>query len=149
MNIFERVVAGRRYRIASQSIWDPVRRRPFARQAVLGPADTPPVAELASVRTVGTRRLGDAGALLWVADQLDLVRLIDESCQFSVPAQGPTIGEMVVAVALQRACAPSAKRHLAAFLDTCLPRVSCLPTSAFTGREFHRRAAQIGDEQLE
>jgi len=43
MNTFERVVGGRRYRIASQSVWDPVRQRPFARQAVLGPADPPPV----------------------------------------------------------------------------------------------------------
>jgi len=62
---------------------------------------------------------------------------------------GPTLGEMVLAVAVQRACAPSAKRHLATFLESCLPRVSCLPTSAFTGQEFHRCAAQVGDEQLE
>src|SRR5216684_7077341 len=44
MNIFERQVGGRRYRIASQSLWDPARQRPFARQAVLGPADAPPMA---------------------------------------------------------------------------------------------------------
>ena len=49
----------------------------------------------------------------------------------------------------QRACAPSAKRHLAAFLEACLPRVSCLPATAFTGQEFHRWAAQVTDEQLE
>jgi hypothetical protein len=149
VNIFERTVGGRRYRIASQSIWDPVRQRPFARQVVLGPADPPPAADLGSVRTVGKRRLGDAGALLWVAEQLDLVRLIDDACQFSAPAEGPTIGEMVLAVAVQRACAPSAKRHLTEFLDACLPRVSCLPSACFTGREFHRWATQVNDEQLE
>jgi hypothetical protein len=149
VNIFERVVGGRRYRIASQSIWDPVRQRPFARQAVLGPADPPPVTDLGSVRTVGQRRLGDVGAMLWVAEQLDLVRLIDDACQFGAPAEGPTIGEMVLAVAVQRACAPSAKRHLPEFLDACLPRVSCLPGSAFSGREFHRWAGQVDDEQLE
>ena len=49
MNIFERVVGGKRYRIASQSVWDPGRQRPFARQAVLGPADPPPHADLAGV----------------------------------------------------------------------------------------------------
>jgi hypothetical protein len=149
MNIFERTVGGRRYRIASQSVWDPSRQRPFARQAVLGPADPPPVVNLASVRTVGTQRIGDVGALLWVADQLDLVKLIDQACTVSAPMDGPTMGEMVLAVAVQRACAPSAKRHLATFLDSCLPRVSCLPTSAFTGQEFHRCAAQVSDEQLE
>ena len=149
MNIFERVVGGRRYRIASQSVWDAVRQRPLARQAVLGPADPPPVADLGSVRTIGTRRVGDVGALVWVAEQLDLVKLIDRACALSPPKDGPTIGEMVLAVAVQRACAPSAKRHLVRFLESCLPRVSCLPTAAFSGQGFHRWAARVGDEQLE
>lgn len=149
MNIFERQVGGRRYRVASQSLWDPARQRPFARQAVLGPADPPPVADLASTRTVGTRRVGDVGALVWIAEQLDLIKLIDQACGLTGPTDGPTIGEMVLAVAVQRACAPAAKCHLAAFLETCLPRVSCLPESAFTGQAFHRLAAQVTDEQLE
>ena len=149
MNVFERVVGGRRYRIASQSVCDPVRQRPFARQAVLGPADPPPMADLASVRTIGTRRVGDVGALVWVAEQLDLIKLIDQACGLSAPAQGPTIGEMVLAVAVQRACAPSAKRHLAAFLESCVPRVACLPVAGFTGQEFHRWASLVSEAQLE
>jgi hypothetical protein len=149
MNIFERQVAGRRYRVASQSVWDSDRQRPFARQAVLGPADAPPVADLALTRTVGTRRVGDVGALIWVAEQLDLIKLIDQACGLRKPAEGPTIGEMVLAVAVQRACAPAAKCHLAAFLQSCVPRVSCLPASAFSGQAFHRLAAQVTDEQLE
>jgi transposase len=56
---------------------------------------------------------------------------------------------MVVAVAVQRACGPGAKCHLAAFLESCVPRVSCLPASRFTGQSFHRLAAQVTDEQLE
>src|SRR5947208_2670632 len=75
MNIFERIVGGRRYRIASQSVWDPEQQRPFARQAVLGSADEPPVADLGLTRTLGTRRVGDVGALIWVAEQLDLIKL--------------------------------------------------------------------------
>lgn len=149
MNIFEREVGGRRYRIACQSVWDPGRQRPFARQAVLGPADPPPVADLGLVRTIGTQRVGDVGALAWVAEQLDLIGLIDRACGQNGPEDGPTIGEMVVAVAVQRACAPGAKRHLAAFLESCLPRVSCLPASAFTGQAFHRLAGQVTEEQLE
>jgi hypothetical protein len=149
MNIFERKVGGRRYRIASQSVWDPVRQRPFARQAVLGPADPPPLANLGLVRTVGAKRVGDAGALVWVAEQLDLIGLIDRACGQKGPEDGPTIGEMVVAVAVQRACAPGAKCHLAAFLESCLPRVSCLPAQAFTGQAFHRLAGQVTEEQLE
>ena len=149
MNIFEREVGGRRYRVASQSLWDPARQRPFARQAVLGPADAAPVADLGSTRTVGMRRVGDVGALVWVAEQLDLIKLIDQACGLKGPADGPTIGEMVLAVAVQRTCAPAAKCHLAAFLESCVPRVSCLPASAFTGQAFHRLAAQVTDEQLE
>jgi len=149
MNIFEREVGGRRYRIASQSLWDSLRQRPFVRQAVLGPADPPPVADLGLTRTVGTRRVGDVGALVWVAEQLDLIKCIDQACGVTPPISGPTMGEMVVAVAVQRACAPAAKCHLASFLHSCVPRVSCLPTSAFTGQGFHRLAAQVTAEQLE
>jgi hypothetical protein len=149
MNIFERSVGGRRYRVASQSIWDPVKQLPVARQVVLGPADPPPVADLGSVRKVGGRRIGDVGALVWVAEQLDLVRLIDQACEVTTPIEGPTVGEMVLAVAVQRACSPSAKRHLPTFLESCLPVVSCLPASAFTGREFHRWASRIHDRHLE
>lgn len=149
MNVFEREVGGRRYRIAAQSLWDSVRQRPFARQIVLGPADAAPVADLSLTRTVGTKRVGDVGALVWVAEQLDLVKLIDKACGIQGPTQGPTVGEMVLSVAVQRACAPSAKRHLAAFLDSCVPRVSCLPASAFSGQAFHRLAAQVTDDHLE
>lgn len=149
MNVFERQVGGRRYRIASQSVWDSARQRPFARQAVLGPADPAPVADLAATRTVGTRRVGDVGALVWVAEQLDLIKLIDQACGLRGPTDSPTIGEMVLAVAVQRACAPAAKRYVPAFLESCLPRVSCLPAAAFAGQAFHRLAAQVTDEQLE
>jgi transposase len=149
MNVFEREVGGRRYRIASQSLWDPVLQRPFARQAVLGPADPPPVADLGLTRTVGTRRVGDVGALIWVAEQLDLIKLIDQGCGAVAPAAGPTVGEMVLAVALQRACAPAAKCHLPEFLESCVPRASCLPASAFTGQAFHRLAGRVTTEQLE
>src|ERR1039457_3670979 len=149
MNIFERQVGGRRYRIASQSLWDPAKQRPFARQAVLGSADPAPVADLAATCTVGTRLVGDIGALVWVAEQLDLIRLIDQACGLKVPRGGPTVGEMVLAVGVQRACAPAAKCHLAAFLDSCVPRLSCLPASTFTGQSFHRLAAQVTDQHLE
>jgi hypothetical protein len=149
MNIFEREVGGRRYRIASQSVWDPERQRPFARQAVLGSADAAPVADLGLTRTVGTRRVGDVGALIWVAEQLDLIKLIDRACEIEGPTNCPTLGEMVVAVAVQRACAPGAKCHLAGFLDSCVPRLSCLPASTFTGQAFHRLASQVTAEHLE
>lgn len=149
MNIFERQVGGHRYRIASQSLWDPAKQRPFARQAVLGSADPAPVADLGSTHTVGSRLVGDVGALVWVAEQLDLIKLIDQSCGLKAPRGGPTVGEMVLAVAVQRACEPAGKCHLAAFLESCVPRVSCLPASTFTGQAFHRLACQVTEEQLE
>ena len=96
----EREMGGRRYRVASQSVWDAARQRPFARQAVLGPVDPAPVAGLALARTIGTRRVGDVGALVWVAEQLDPVTLIDQACEVRGPSDGPTVGEMVLAVLL-------------------------------------------------
>lgn len=149
MHIFERQVNGRRYRIAAQSVWDAKRGRSVARQVVLGPAEPPRVADLGSTQTVGTRGVGDVGALIWVAEQLDLVGQIDRACPGVGAQGGPTVGELAVAVAIQRACAPGPKCELGAFLDGSLPRLSCLPGSAFTGQAFHRVAQQVSDAQLE
>ena len=149
MHIFEREVSGRRYRIAAQSVWDAKAGRCVARQVVLGPAAPPPRADLSATRTVGTRALGDVGALVWVAEQLDLVAHIDRACGGVGAKDGPSVGELAVAVAIQRACSPGPKRDLAQFLDASLPRVSCLPGSAFTGQAFHRVAQQLSELQLE
>jgi hypothetical protein len=149
MHVFEREVNGRRYRIAAQSVWDSVRGRSVARQAVLGPADAPSVANLGATRTVGTQAVGDVGALIWVAEQLDLIGHIDRACGNFGAKNGPSVGELAVAVAIQRACLPGPKRDLADFLNASVPRLSCLPASAFSGQAYHRVAQQVGDEQLE
>jgi hypothetical protein len=149
VHIFEREVNGRSYRIAAQSVWDSARGRSVARQVVLGPATAPPVADLAATRTVGTQAVGDVGALIWVAEQLDLMTHIDRACGDLGAKDGPTVGEIVLAVAIQRACSPGPKRDLTDFLDASVPRLSCLPSSAFTGQAYYRVAQQISDEQLE
>jgi len=149
MHVFERDVNGRRYRVAAQSVWDPVRSRSVARQTVLGPATAPPVADLGATRTVGTQAIGDVGALIWVAEQLDLIGHIDRACGSLGAKGGPSVGELAVAVAIQRACSPGPKRDLAEFLDGAVPRLSCLPSSVFTGQSYHRVARQVTEEQLE
>jgi len=149
VHVFEREVNGCRYRIAAESVWDSQRSRSVARQVVLGPAAPPPVADLGATRTVGTRAVGDVGALVWVAEQLDVVAQIDRACGHVGAKNGPSVGELVVAVAIQRACAPGAKRSLADFLDASVARVSCLPGVAFSGQAFHRVAQQVSDLQLE
>ena len=149
MHIFEREVSGRRYRIAAQSVWDAKTGRSVARQVVLGPVGPPPLANLSATRTVGTRALGDIGALVWVAEQLDLVAHIDRACVGVGAKDGPSVGELALAVAIQRTCLPGPKRDLGEFLDASLPRVSCLPGSAFTGQAFHRVAQQVSELQLE
>jgi len=149
MHIFEREVNGHRYRIAAQSVWDASQGRSVARQVVLGPAAAPAIADLGATRTVGTRAIGDVGALAWVAEQLDLVGKINHACGDLGAKNGPSVGELVVSVAIQRACAPGPKCDLAEFLETSAARVSCLPASAFSGQAFHRVAQQVTEEQLE
>src|ERR1700675_1310101 len=149
MHIFEREVNGHRYRIAAQSVWDAERERSVARQLVLAPAEPPAVADLRATHTVGTRGVGDVGALICVAEQLDLVAHIDRACGGVGAKGGPSVGELAVAVAIQRACAPGPKRELGEFLDASLPRLSCLPGSAFSGQAFHRVAQQVTEHQLE
>lgn len=149
MHFFERDVGGRLYRVVAQSVWDPSTKQPVSRQVLLGPADPAPTADLSKTRTVGWKRVGDTGALGWVAEQLDVVRLIDEACGGTGAAKGPSVGELALGVAIQRACAPGSKSDLAAFLDSSVARVSCLPAERFTGQAFHRAAASVTEEQLE
>jgi len=140
---------GNKYRMAAQSVWDSTKGRSVARQVILGPVDPPLKADLGDTRTVGTRAVGDVGALLWVAEQLDLIGHIDRACGDHGAKHGPTVGEMVLAVALQRVCAAGPKRDLAQFLDESLPLVSCLRASAFTGQAFHRMAQAVTERELE
>jgi len=149
MHFFERLVDGRRYRLAAQSVWDSRKGQPVSRQVVLGPAEAPPVVDLGQTRTVGTRRLGDVGALAWVAEQMDVIGLINSTCGGGGERGGPSLGELALAVAVQRACAPGAKRDLAEFLGASVARLSCLPAKAFSGQAFHRAASPVTAEQLE
>jgi transposase len=87
--------------------------------------------------------------LVWVAEQLDVVGHIDRACPRQGARSGPTLGELVLAVALQRACAPAAKKDLGAFLDGSIPRLSCLPGAAFSGQAFYRAAASADEGGLE
>ena len=148
MFFFERSVGGRQYRLVAQSLWDPIKERSYSRQGVLGPADPPPTVDLGRTQTVGRRRIGDVGALVWVAEQLDFVNRIDRACGMS-KRRGPSVGEMVLAVALQRVCSPGAKRDLPGFLADSLPRASCLSPRAFSGQAFYRLAQSVTIEMLE
>jgi hypothetical protein len=104
VHIFEKTVNGRRYRIAAQAVWDPTKGQSYSRQVVLGPADAPPIVALSDTRTVGTRAVGDVGALVWVAEQLDLIGTINRACGWSGDVRSVSVGEMVLAIAIQRAC---------------------------------------------
>lgn len=148
MHIFEREISGRRYRVAAQSVWDPSRKRSVSRQVTLGPVEPAGEADLGVTFTVGTKRVGDVGALAWVAEKLDLVGIINRACGGSSKT-GASIGEMVLAVAIQRATAPGPKRDLPEFLDGSLARISCLPSDAFSGQAFHRLAERVTAAQLD
>lgn len=141
-------MGGRQYRIAAESVWNAATQAPVSRQVVLGPAGVAPTVKLSRTKVVGTRRVGDVGALGWVAEQLKVVQLIDEACASSSGA-GPSVGELALAVAVQRACVPGAKNQLAEFLGSSVARLSCLPAESFTGQAFYRAAAGLTDEQLE
>lgn len=147
MYFFERERQGRLYRYVGETEWDAARQRPRARQILLCPVDAPKQVDLSKSETVGRKRIGDVGALAWVAEQLDVVKLMDAICPAA--GDGPSVGAMVVAVALQRVCAPGAKRDLAGFLDETLPRSSCVPADKFTGQHFYRLAQGVTAQALE
>ena len=91
MYFFERVRKGRRFLFVGETEWDAAKQRPRARQIELGPIDSPTGVDLSKTETVGRRRVGDVGALVWVAEQLGVARLIDSCCPSS--GDGPSIGK--------------------------------------------------------
>ena len=140
MYFFERAVTGRRYRIAAQSVWDPATGRSVGRQVVLGPADCPPLAQLSETYTVGTRAVGDVGALAWVAEQLDLVTLIDRACGVG--------GERGVTKTLLEQCVAKAlaREHLAEFVMVCIDGEDARPS--FSWRVDTRRRRELERTRL-
>jgi hypothetical protein len=64
----EKLIRDRRYLVASQAVWDAKIGQSYARQVILGSAEPMPKVELSEMRTVGRLRVGDVGALVWVAD---------------------------------------------------------------------------------
>lgn len=120
---------------------------PVSRQVSLGPVnDDRPIIPSRCAR-VGERRLGDVGALIAVAEELGVLSAFDEHA----PGDGlsPSLGDVALAVALQRVCEPGAKRALPAFLEGCLPVFGVMKSGLFTGQTFHRVTRGVGDEVYE
>lgn len=147
MHIFEREINGRRYRIAATTVRVPGKKHPVSRQISLGPVEGDEPFVPSRCEEAGFRRVGDVGALVAVADELGVLEAFDAVAPGD--GVGPSLGELILAVALQRVCAPGAKRELPSFLDGALPRFSVLRNDGFTGRAFHRLTRQVSEESYE
>ena len=117
---------------------------PVSQQVSLGPVEDDRAVVLSRCEVVGHQRVGDVGALIAVAEEVDVLGAFDE--QAPGDGLGPSLGELIVAVALQRVCGPGAKRELPEFLESCLPLFSVLKGQAFSGQAFHRATRSVSDE---
>lgn len=147
MHTFSRSINGKVYRILQVSERVPGRANPVSRQISLGPVtDNEPV-DPSRCEVIGRKRVGEVAALIAVAEELGVL----ESFESAVPTQGggPSLGEMILAVALQRVCSPGAKRDLPEFLRSCLPRHAVRPAKDFSGQVFHRVTRGVTTEAYE
>ena len=105
MHAFIRSVSGRPYRILEVTERVPGKANPVTRQISLGPAGSDAV-DASRCEVVWHRRVGEVAALIAVAEELGVL----DAFEAEQPASGagPSLGEMVLAVALQRVCAPGA-----------------------------------------
>ena len=147
MHIFEREMSGRRYRILATTVRVAGRKQPVSRQVSLGPVESDERFAPSQCDEAGFRRVGDVGALVSMAEELGVLDAFDAAAPGS--GMGPSLGEVILAVALQRVCAPGAKRDLASFLDEALPRFSVSRSNAFTGQAFHRLTREVAEESYE
>lgn len=144
---FEKEVDGRRYRMIAQSARVPGHKHPVSRQVCLGPVHDDEPFVPARSEVVGTRRVGDIGALLHVAEQLGVVEAFAEEAPRR--GGGPSLGEVILAVAAQRVCAPAGKSALHEFLEECQPRLSLAGHDEFSGAAFHRLTRGVPEEVYE
>jgi len=147
VHIFEREIKGRRYRIAATTVRVAGRKHPVSRQVSLGPVESDEAFMPSQCEVAGFRRVGDVGALIEVAEELGVL----DAFAAVAPSDGvsPGLGEVLLAVALQRVCAPGAKRDLPEFLGAALPRFSVLRNDLFTGQAFHRLTRNVSEEVYE
>jgi transposase len=98
-------------------------------------------------REVHVRTFGAVAALLDLAQQLDLIGLIDAH----VPkrAQGPSVGQYLVLAALNRCVAPTSKRSFWAWYHrTALERLLPLRAADLTSQRFWDHMARVTPEAL-
>ncbi len=141
MHIFEREIKGRRYRVLATSERVPGKIHPVSRQVSLGPVEDDERVTPSRCVVVGQRRLGDVGALVEVAHELGVLRAFDAVAPRA--GDGPSLGEMILGVAIQRVCAPGAKVHLPGFMADCAARFSAQPPDRMTGQAFHRATRDV------
>ena len=143
MHTFSRTINGREYRILEVTERVPGKKNPVTRQVSLGPVADGELIDPSRCEEVGHRRVGDVAALIGIAEELGVLDAFDEVAPRE--GSGPSLGEMILAVAVQRVCAPGPKRDLPGFLDECLPRFAVRPSGEFTGQMFHRVTRQVSE----
>jgi transposase len=95
------------------------------------------------------REFGGSAACFDMATELDVVATIDRH----VPKrkrQGATVGQYLVAAALNRCLAPCSKTHLAAWYKrTVLPRLLGVPPAALTSQRFWDNMSRVDEAALQ
>ena len=94
------------------------------------------------------RDFGEVCALLKIAVELDIVKLINQ--HVSKRAQGFSVGEYLVLVALNRACHPQSKNGIARwYARTVLPKLIKIPTSYLDSQNFWDQMNYLDEETIE
>ena len=93
------------------------------------------------------RQFGAIAALLTVAEQLDVVAVIDRHVRKR--RQGARIGEYMLLAAINRACDPRSKLQIGEWYEqTILPRLWKHPAAAFTSQRFWDAMDAISEESI-
>jgi transposase len=148
-----KTIHGRTYYYLRECAW--VEGRPkIVKQTYLGTADALAAAlgkapsPLRLVPGAPVREFGAVAAVYALAQRLDLVGLIDRH----VPkrgAKGPSVGTLLVLVAINRAVAATSKARLATWYErTCLPHWLQLQPGQLTSQRFWDNMDRVGESAL-
>lgn len=94
------------------------------------------------------RAFGEVCALLKIAVELGIVELINQ--HVSKRAQGFSVGEYLLLVALNRACHPQSKSGIATWYSrTVLPRLMKIPKTVLDSQNFWDQMSYLDEEAIE
>lgn len=147
-SLTKKIISGRAYYYLRETAWVEGRSR-VVRTKYLGRVEDIErrLEQTTEPKAVVVRSFGAVAATLKVATELELADAIDRA--LGGPRGSPSVGEMIMLAAVNRACGPRSKRQLGDWHGrTALARLMPFPAKALSSQRFWDAMHVLGDDAI-